>query len=55
MAVLNDSKYGWMARGHKLTLSLLRAPKAPDDTADMKDHLFKYALMPHTGNPRYIL
>ncbi|XP_042238112.1 alpha-mannosidase 2C1-like [Homarus americanus] len=49
VAVLNDSKYGWMARGHQLTLSLLRSPKAPDDTADMKDHAFKYAIMPHTG------
>ncbi|XP_042883605.1 alpha-mannosidase 2C1-like [Penaeus japonicus] len=49
MAVLNDSKYGWMARAHTLALSLLRSPKAPDDQADMKDHFFKYALMPHTG------
>lgn len=50
MAVLNDSKYGWMARAHSLALSLLRSPKAPDDLADMKDHFFKYALMPHTGD-----
>lgn len=49
MAVLNDSKYGWMVRAHTLALSLLRSPKAPDDNTDMKDHFFKYALMPHTG------
>ncbi|XP_066960313.1 alpha-mannosidase 2C1-like [Macrobrachium rosenbergii] len=49
MAVLNDSKYGWMARGHHLTLSLLKSPKAPDDNCDMKTHIFKYGLMPHLG------
>lgn len=49
VAVLNDSKYGWMARGRTLALSLLRSPKAPDDTADMGDHTFKYALFPHLG------
>jgi alpha-mannosidase len=27
----------------------LRAPKAPDDQADMGTHHFTYALMPHTG------
>ncbi|XP_068248208.1 alpha-mannosidase 2C1-like [Palaemon carinicauda] len=48
-AVLNESKYGWMARGHQVSLSLLRSPKAPDYTADMKDHFFKYAVMPHRG------
>ncbi|KAK3887441.1 hypothetical protein Pcinc_008444 [Petrolisthes cinctipes] len=51
VAVLNDSKYGWMARGSTLALSLLRSPKAPDDTADMGDHTFKYALFPHLGSP----
>ncbi|XP_045625976.2 alpha-mannosidase 2C1 isoform X2 [Procambarus clarkii] len=49
MALLNDSKYGWMARGHQLSLSLLRSPKAPDDTADMRHHTFQYAILPHTG------
>ena len=49
LAVLNDSKYGWMARGSQLTLSLLKAPKSPDDTCDMGSHQFKYALMPHVG------
>ncbi|XP_042877392.1 alpha-mannosidase 2C1-like [Penaeus japonicus] len=48
-AVLNDSKYGWMARGNYLSLSLLKAPKSPDDTCDMGSHEFKYALMPHVG------
>ncbi|KAK7070819.1 Alpha-mannosidase 2C1 [Halocaridina rubra] len=47
--IFNDSKYGWMARGQQLSLSLLRSPKAPDYFADMKDHAFKYGVMPHTG------
>lgn len=29
--------------------SRLRAPKAPDVTADMGHHEFTYALMPHKG------
>ena len=50
MAVMNDSKYGWMARGSSLSLSLLKAPKNPDDECDMGGHSFKYAIMPHDGN-----
>lgn len=49
VAVLNDSKYGWTARGSMLSLSLLRSPKAPDDRCDMGKHSFKYAVMPHRG------
>ncbi|XP_069185625.1 alpha-mannosidase 2C1 isoform X1 [Procambarus clarkii] len=50
MSVINDSKYGWSARGGSLTLSLLRSPKAPDEHCDMGSHNFKYALMPHKGS-----
>ncbi|XP_045117159.1 alpha-mannosidase 2C1-like isoform X2 [Portunus trituberculatus] len=49
MAVLNDCKYGWTARGSTLMLSLLRSPKAPDAKCDMGQHTFSYALMPHKG------
>ncbi|CAL4077404.1 unnamed protein product, partial [Meganyctiphanes norvegica] len=49
MAVLNNSKYGWYARGQQMMLSLLKSPKAPDDQADMGTHTFKYAIMPHLG------
>lgn len=49
VAVFNDSKYGWTARGSMLSLSLLRSPKAPDERCDMGKHSFKYALMPHRG------
>lgn len=32
-----------------MRLSLLRSPKAPDDTADMGTHHIKWAIMPHRG------
>ncbi|XP_058429805.1 alpha-mannosidase 2C1 isoform X2 [Marmota monax] len=50
LALLNDSKYGASVQGSVLSLSLLRAPKAPDTTADMGRHEFTYALMPHKGS-----
>ncbi|KAM4826308.1 alpha-mannosidase 2C1 [Thomomys bottae] len=50
LALLNDCKYGAAVRGSVLSLSLLRAPKAPDATADMGRHEFTYALMPHQGS-----
>uniref|UniRef100_A0A672RCS4 Alpha-mannosidase 2C1 n=1 Tax=Sinocyclocheilus grahami TaxID=75366 RepID=A0A672RCS4_SINGR len=49
VALLNDSKYGYSIHENIMTLSLLRAPKAPDVNADMGHHNFTYALMPHTG------
>ncbi|XP_047937398.2 alpha-mannosidase 2C1 isoform X1 [Anser cygnoides] len=50
VAVLNDSKYGASARGNVLSLSLLRAPKSPDATADITQHHFTYAVLPHRGS-----
>ncbi|XP_011788244.1 PREDICTED: alpha-mannosidase 2C1 isoform X4 [Colobus angolensis palliatus] len=50
LALLNNCKYGASVRGSILSLSLLRAPKAPDFTADMGRHEFTYALMPHKGS-----
>ncbi|KAM6257615.1 alpha-mannosidase 2C1 isoform 2-T2 [Porphyrio hochstetteri] len=50
VAVLNDCKYGASARGNVLSLSLLRAPKSPDATADIAHHRFTYAVMPHQGS-----
>lgn len=50
VSVLNNCKYGGSIHGNLLRLSLLRAPKAPDDQADMGTHDFEYALYPHSGN-----
>ncbi|KFR15937.1 Alpha-mannosidase 2C1, partial [Opisthocomus hoazin] len=50
VALLNDCKYGASAHGNILSLSLLRAPKSPDATADIAHHQFSYAVMPHQGS-----
>uniref|UniRef100_A0A7N6BVJ0 alpha-mannosidase n=1 Tax=Anabas testudineus TaxID=64144 RepID=A0A7N6BVJ0_ANATE len=50
VALLNDCKYGYSVHRNTMTLSLLRAPKAPDANADMGTHSFTYAIMPHTGS-----
>uniref|UniRef100_A0A665W947 Alpha-mannosidase 2C1 n=1 Tax=Echeneis naucrates TaxID=173247 RepID=A0A665W947_ECHNA len=50
VALLNDCKYGYSVHKNTMTLSLLRAPKAPHANADMGTHHFTYAVMPHTGS-----
>ncbi|XP_027645314.2 alpha-mannosidase 2C1 isoform X2 [Falco biarmicus] len=50
VALLNDCKYGASAHRNILSLSLLRAPKSPDATADITHHQFTYAVMPHLGS-----
>jgi len=52
VALLSDSKYGWSCYGHDLRLSLLRSTKSPDPDADMGEHEFAYALLPHGGGWR---
>ena len=52
VALLNESKYGYACHGNVLRLSLLRASKSPDATADMGKHRFRYALFPHAGGPQ---
>ena len=50
VALLNDAKYGYSARGNVLTLSLLRSPLYPDPGADEGRHAFTYSLFPHPGD-----
>jgi alpha-mannosidase len=52
VALLNDCKYGHDIHGHTMRLSLLRAPTAPDATADRGHHEFMYSLLPHGGDFR---
>lgn len=52
VALLNDCKYGYDIFGNVMRLSLLRAPTAPDPTADRGRHQFTYSLLPHTGDFR---
>jgi alpha-mannosidase len=49
VSVLNDSKYGWDTRGHRMRLSLLRSPLWPDSLADRGKQVFRYAMYPHVG------
>ncbi|TME04154.1 MAG: alpha-mannosidase, partial [Chloroflexi bacterium] len=52
VALLNDCKHGYDIHGSVMRLSLLRGPTHPDPTADLGDHQFTYALMPHPGDFR---
>jgi len=52
LALLNDCKYGHATYRNVMQLSLLRAPKYPDPTADIGRHQFRYALWPHAGDLR---
>lgn len=52
VSLLNDCKYGYDIQGSHIRLSLLRAPKWPDKTADLGEHEFTYSLYPHKGDWR---
>lgn len=47
LALLSDSKYGFSIYGNEMRISLLRASRSPDPTADLGQHEFAYAVMPH--------
>ena len=49
VALLNDSKYGYRVKGSVLSMSLLRAPTAPDPFADKGAQRFTYSILPHEG------
>jgi alpha-mannosidase len=49
VALLNDCKYGYDTLDGKVSLTLLRSPRCPDEIADIGDHEFTYALFPHDG------
>jgi len=49
-SLINESKYGYDAKGNVLRLSLLRSPTWPDPEADRGHHQFSYSLYPHSGD-----
>ncbi|MGA2354303.1 MAG: glycoside hydrolase family 38 C-terminal domain-containing protein [Terriglobales bacterium] len=51
-SLLNDSKYGYDAKGNVLRLSLLRSPEWPDPHADEGHHEFTYSMYAHAGTWR---
>ena len=48
-SLINESKYGYDAKGNVLRLSLLRSPTSPDPEADQGHQHFAYSLYPHAG------
>ena len=50
VALINDCKYGVGVKNNTIGLTLLRSPKYPDTAADMGEHTFSYAVLPHNGN-----
>jgi alpha-mannosidase len=48
-SLINESKYGYDAKGNVLRISLLRSPVWPDPDADRGRHHFSYSLYPHAG------
>lgn len=49
VSIINNNKYGGSVHGNIMTLSLLRAPKYPDEKADIGTHEFEYEILPHVG------
>lgn len=49
-SLINESKYGYDAKGNVLRISLLRSPTWPDPDADRGHHHFRYSLYPHAGD-----
>lgn len=49
VAVLNDCKYGYDTLDGQVSLTLMRSPRCPDELADIGEHEFTYALLPHPG------
>ncbi len=49
-SLINESKYGYDAKGNLLRLSLLRSPTSPDPNADRGHHHFAFSLYPHSGS-----
>jgi alpha-mannosidase len=54
-SLINESKYGYDAKGNVLRISLLRSPTWPDPEADRGHHRFSYALYPHVGDWKHAL
>ncbi|MFN4209266.1 MAG: alpha-mannosidase [Devosia sp.] len=50
VALLNDCKYGYDAKGTTIRLTLLRSPTYPWPEADQGEHRMRYSLMVHSGD-----
>lgn len=52
VAVLNDCKYGYSAKGSEISITLLKSGIFPNPNADIGVHEFTYSLYPHDGDFR---
>ncbi|MEK6701732.1 MAG: glycoside hydrolase family 38 C-terminal domain-containing protein, partial [Planctomycetota bacterium] len=56
LAMMSDCKFGFSCsqedEGHRIGVSLLRAPTWPDPAADRGEHQFTISLLPHAGDWR---
>lgn len=50
VSLMNDCKYGHDIKGHTMRLTLLKAATHPDVEQDQGEHIFTYALLPHSGD-----
>lgn len=50
LALMNIGKYGGIVKENTLFQTLLKAPRYPDDQADLGNHAFTLSLYPHTGS-----
>lgn len=48
VALLNDCKYGHDIKDNVMRISLIKSAVDPDYCADLGNHIFTYALLPHT-------
>jgi alpha-mannosidase len=52
VAIINNGRNGYDAKGNAIHLSLIRGPWGPDPRADEGDHSFGYSIYPHRGGWR---
>ena len=50
VSILNDCKYGHDIHGSEMRLTLLKCATHPNPAADKERHIFKYSLLPHSGD-----
>lgn len=50
VALINDCKYGYSAKGSVLGLSLIKTSSYPEPERDLGYHSFTYAILPHEGD-----
>lgn len=50
VSLLNDCKYGYDVKDNVLRITLIKAATHPDHSQDQGEHIFTYALLPHSGD-----